>query len=969
MQQSVSNEQVNQTLKPFRDKLASNPNDHTTRLQLVQLLFNYQLYSEVVVEGEKALKAFPDRVGLYYQMGESYRQLRKFPEALRLLSKGYGLMKTPFSDFVASYALTLLRLGKTQEATPILKKALLDDPLFITKRIASGDAEYRSNDLEFAADEYLAVLILDRSKLNAEQTVFVKFNVDFKSYIESNDAAAATATFIDNVKRKLGDKLDYDELGAAFACMVASKQIDQARALYFETMKLNPSSANQDTLDKSFLSISYGLASECPDIVTKVRITFIRTIKSMYDLTDEEVKPIYALHEFIFKQGLVNAASEITTSLLNGGSGRQFKFVQLSNVFLRYQKTDEAIGTFAVMLKKKNFDKFGYGPDLLQMYTKLLKDQKNTEAQNLITQVNSINESDINSTYTRLSDIFTRAGDPDKSVVILQKLLTNDPTNTALSIKLGDAYFAKGRYDEIISAFVNVKTREGKKYLAAAYEKKYLLSEANKTWEDIRKMSNDPKDITEAKKHIDDNLIAMMNPDFAKLQAEANRPKAPTVKVEKVRIVIDTPKDGYETTSASVEVTGKVLGTLSLQDVKINGKSVGTPRGMKAVESQAQQTQAGDSLQGKGLPFTYIVALSAGKNEIKLEVVAEENQIAEAKVVITRSAEKSEKIMTIEEADGIRQSKAYAVIIGVGDYESPGIKKLNFSANDAMELANVLTDPTYGGFKKENVTVLVNKDATTRNIKKAIGSDLKRAPDDGLAIVFFAGHGAPEGDKTYWLTYDADPASLYASALSNDEVIDMLGRINTKRVVTFIDACYSGASVTSSKGTRAVLIEDPFKSFEGTGRIAVTSSDGREQSLEDEKLKHGIFTYRLIEAIKGKADFNGDGIVMADEIARYVKETVPNDARERSHKQEPKVIAEYTGYIPISRNPENVLKNSRLAQIQIFEKLYNEDKISAANYRKIKEIVNGSDDKPKKKIIDFLNKDLDLEDLIKFINR
>jgi hypothetical protein len=288
--------------------------------------------------------------------------------------------------------------------------------------------------------------------------------------------------------------------------------------------------------------------------------------------------------------------------------------------------------------------------------------------------------------------------------------------------------------------------------------------------------------------------------------------------------------------------------------------------------------------------------------------------------------------------------------------------------NDAKSLYDVLTDPNYGGFKKENVTLLTDQEATTANIKKAIGADLKRAPEDGIAIVFFAGHGAPEGEQTYWLTYDTDPSSLYASTLSNDDVVNMLSRINTKRVVTFIDACYSGASVTTSKSTRA-FVEDPFKAFEGSGRMTITSSDGREQSLEDEKLKHGIFTYRLLEALKGKADYNGDGIVMADEVARYIKEHVPNDARERSHKQDPVVVANYTGYIPISRNAENVLKNSRIIQVQHFMGLYREGKIDGTSYKKIKDIIESDNDSAKKPIRDYFDKILTLKDLVELIGK
>ena len=967
-QQPAVSQKDLETIRNLKNRLASNPNDGSARLQLVEILYNCRMWNDAVLEGARAIVSYPDQVNLYQYVGEGYRQLKKYPEALQYLSKGYSMTSSPSSDLGASYGLVLLRLGRVQEATVILRKAAQADANFINKRIASGNQEYGANDLNHATDEYFAALIVDRTRLTPEQTRFVLINADFKNFVETSDPDAATATFTDVVKRRLGEVLDYDELGYGFNCLVAAKQFEQAKDYYTSTMKLQADAVTQDSLDRIFLDEAYNLSGNNPDILNKIRIAFIRTVKSLYDLSEEEAVPIYALHEFVLKQGLVSAASEITSNLIHGTIRPENRYVRLADAFLKYRKLDDAKGTFNLMLKKRGLDKSGYGGDLAGIYSGLLNSQKNADAQDLMRQLNALDVSDVKTAYAKLAEIFTKEGQADKSIDILQKLIQTDPTNVALSIKLGDAFFAAERYDDIIASFANVKTKEGLRYLAKAYEKKYKLAEANKTWEELRRMSSDPKEITEIKKHIDDNLITMMNPDYATLQANANRPKstAATTSAEKLKIVVDSPSNGFQTASNSVSITGRVLGAVTLQDVKINGSSVGTPRGMKVVET-TDQTQTAQDNSKSGLPFAYVVALTQGKNDIRLQAFAPNGDSAETKLTVTMSTE-APKPMTIEEAEGIRQNKAYAVIIGVAHYESSEITPLNYTVNDAQALYDVLTDPNYGGFKKDNVTLLTDKEATTANIKKAIGANLMRAPDDGIAVVFFAGHGAPEGGQTYWLTYDTDPTSLYASTLSNTDIVQMLSRINTKRVVTFIDACYSGASVTTSKSTRA-FIEDPFKAFEGQGTMTITSSDGNEESLEDAKLKHGIFTYRLIQALKGAADYNGDGIIMADEVARYIKQYVPDDARERSHKQDPVVVANYSGFIPISRNAENVLKNSKILQVQRFNKLYLDGKIDGASYKKIKDIIEGDNDAGKKPIKDYFDGVLTLKDLIDLIGK
>ncbi len=962
-QQKPSVVQESPAIRQLRERLAANPDDQLARLQLTQLLFNAKRYDDVITEGEKAIPAFPDRPSLYYQVGESHRRLKNYSEAMKNLEKGYKLFMNPFPDLGAAYGLMLLHNGNLQEATVVLRASAKGDTAFLSKRLASGGEAYKANDMQSAAEEFLAVHILDKTRLSGDQLLFVQFNVEFEKVVSEKDSATVTASFVDFIKKKLGENIDYDEYGSLFMCMITSKHLNEARDLYNQTIVLQKGEVTQDTLDRKFLNVAYALSGECPTILLPIRIAFIRTIKSLYGLNEEEAKPIYALHEFVLSQGLISAASEITSHLVNGAVKPENRYVRLADSFLKFRKVDDAVGTFDLMIKKRGMEKSGYGGDLSKLYAGLLKAQKDTEAQNLFGEVNALDATNINTTYAKLADIFTREGQAEKSIDILQKLILNDSTNVALSIKLGEAFFAKERYDDVIASFANNKTREGMRYLARAYEKKYKLVEANKVWEELRKSSADPKEVAELKKRIDENLITIMSPDYARLQAEANRPKF--VAGDTLKIVIDSPNNDFQTASNSVEVIGRVLGAMTLKDVKINGTSVGTPRGMKVVEATTQPVP--QDTTKSGLPFSYVVALTQGKNDIRIQVFGPAGDSTEAKLSVTMSAA-APKTMTIEEADGIRQSKAYAVVIGVAKYRSEGIKSLNYTVNDAKALYDVLTDPNYGGFKKENVTLLTDQEATTANIKKAIGAGLQRAPQDGIAVVFFAGHGAPEGEQTYWLTYDTDPSSLYASTLSNDDVVTMLNRINTKRVVTFIDACYSGASVTGTKGTRA-FVEDPFKAFEGEGSMTITSSDGREQSLEDEKLKHGIFTYRLLEALKGKADFNGDGIVMADEVAKYIKETVPNDARERSHKQDPVVVAKYTGYIPISRNAENVLKNSRILQVQTFMSLYRDGKIDGATYKKIKDIIEGDNDASKKPIKDYFNNILTLKDLIELVGK
>ncbi len=57
--------------------------------------------------------------------------------------------------------------------------------------------------------------------------------------------------------------------------------------------------------------------------------------------------------------------------------------------------------------------------------------------------------------------------------------------------------------------------------------------------------------------------------------------------------------------------------------------------------------------------------------------------------------------------------------------------------------------------------------------------------------------------------------------------------------------------------------------------MVLTSSKASEVSEEREYLGRGVFTYYLLEGLRGKADLDGDGIITVDEIYAYVSKKVP----------------------------------------------------------------------------------------------
>ncbi|MGZ3569085.1 MAG: caspase family protein, partial [Thermodesulfobacteriota bacterium] len=81
---------------------------------------------------------------------------------------------------------------------------------------------------------------------------------------------------------------------------------------------------------------------------------------------------------------------------------------------------------------------------------------------------------------------------------------------------------------------------------------------------------------------------------------------------------------------------------------------------------------------------------------------------------------------------------------------------------------------------------------------------------------------------------------------------------------------------------------------QGKGRVIITASDANEVSAEKDELKHGVFTYYLLEGLRGKADLDGDGVITIDELYRYVSMKVPPATGQNQH---PVLKGETTGQI------------------------------------------------------------------------
>jgi hypothetical protein len=238
-----------------------------------------------------------------------------------------------------------------------------------------------------------------------------------------------------------------------------------------------------------------------------------------------------------------------------------------------------------------------------------------------------------------------------------------------------------------------------------------------------------------------------------------------------------------------------------------------------------------------------------------------------------------------------RINKRLAVVIGVGQYQSPDIPDLEFARADAQAMYDFLKSDAAGPF--DDVLFLADEQATGAAMRQALFVFLQQAQWNDLVVVYYAGHGAPDParpDNLYLLPTDADLNSLAATGFPMWDVKTALRRqIAAERVLVIADACHSAGAADGDVvgGGDSNAIAGGFSQlFTPSRRLMMTAANTNEFSLEDARWGgHGVFTHFLLDGLGGKADLDADGIVTFTELFDYVAGSVRTATDGRQNPQ------------------------------------------------------------------------------------
>lgn len=273
------------------------------------------------------------------------------------------------------------------------------------------------------------------------------------------------------------------------------------------------------------------------------------------------------------------------------------------------------------------------------------------------------------------------------------------------------------------------------------------------------------------------------------------------------------------------------------------------------------------------------------------------------------------------------RSEDRVLIVGINAYQNLGKgAQLTGSVNDANLMADFVV--RQWGFKREQVKVLLDGEATADAIKSAMTTWLVKGTSHGDRVLFYySGHGyfiadktgdEPDGrDETLVASDAKSTGTEFINMVTDDDIKKRLDLLEGRSVMVIADSCHSGTLTRSldptqqpgdeisrtplswappsedlaETGDRAPgdptsgqteVSEEEFTRLRNGNSIfrstihlrSWTAASPTEAAQEDvtQEPRHGVFTKAFVTGVEGRAaDGNKDGRVSATELWQYVR--------------------------------------------------------------------------------------------------
>ena len=343
---------------------------------------------------------------------------------------------------------------------------------------------------------------------------------------------------------------------------------------------------------------------------------------------------------------------------------------------------------------------------------------------------------------------------------------------------------------------------------------------------------------------------------YAKEVNLASLVRSGSVPVVTLENLPENPTSRDITFNVCVKNTGGGIGKVNLV---LNGKTIQLSEG---IESSTGQT----------VNFEHTITLQNGENTI--EAFAHNGS----------GLVESRRPSSIISWEGkTTKPNLYVLTLAINKYRDKSLW-LNYCVSDANAIAESFKSQESGLYENVYVSSLQDGEVT----KEGISEEFKRlsslVSSDDVFIFYISGHGTTYDDGDYYylpvnIRYTSRE-EIPIQGVSKNDLIENLSLIKAGKTLLMLDTCNSGAFFANS-GQRGLSEKTAIDRLtRATGHATLAASSDSQSALEGYE-GHGVFTYVLLEGLKGEADSNDDGFVTLLELASYVENEVPERSYEK----------------------------------------------------------------------------------------
>jgi WD40 repeat protein len=249
----------------------------------------------------------------------------------------------------------------------------------------------------------------------------------------------------------------------------------------------------------------------------------------------------------------------------------------------------------------------------------------------------------------------------------------------------------------------------------------------------------------------------------------------------------------------------------------------------------------------------YEVALIKGDNTISITAFNGKNTVMSAMETVRLEADIPGK-----------KPELYAMVIGNNNFRDVS-QNLSLAIKDAQDFSHILNTAAFPLYSDIHITTLtdVTKDVLVKEMEEI---KMRIKPED-IFLFYAATHGTVTDDLYYLFTADFDGDTRNPKSFTSSvELMEYSKALHALKQIFILDTCQSGSMQSIVSGLYDTRISVLAKAL----GIHILSGTKAFQQAQDAYQGNGLFTYFVLQALRGEADSNKDKRITVYELTPYL---------------------------------------------------------------------------------------------------